>query len=191
MKIYTGGGDRGKTGLFSGERISKASARVDAYGDVDELNSVVGALVASIGRGDNLLIDRLRQIQSRLFGAGAWLAVTPGSESASLLETFPREHVQWLENAIDEMDAQLPPLKHFILPGGCRASAYAHMARTVCRRAERHAVFALENETGTIADDENTKNVVAFLNRLSDFLFVLARYLNQLAGERDIVWKKR
>jgi cob(I)alamin adenosyltransferase len=152
---------------------------------------VVGALVASIDRGDDLLIDRLRQIQSRLFGAGAWLAVTPGSESASLLETFPREHVQWLENAIDEMDAQLPPLKHFILPGGCRASAYAHMARTVCRRAERHAVFALETETGTIADDENTKNVVAFLNRLSDFLFVLARYLNQLAGERDIVWKKR
>ncbi len=190
MKIYTGGGDRGKTGLFSGERVSKASARVDAYGDVDELNSVIGALIASIEPEDEGLFQRLRQIQSRLFGAGAWLAVTSGSESASLLEAFAREHVQWLEQSIDEMDEKLSPLKQFILPGGCKASACAHIARTVCRRAERHAVFALENEAGTISEDENARNVVAFLNRLSDYFFVLARYLNQLAGEPDIIWKK-
>ena len=115
MKIYTGGGDRGKTSLFSGERVNKSDLRVEAYGDVDELASLLGAL-------------------------GAWLAVTPGSPASSELPSISQEHAKGLEAAIDRMEQELPALKDFILPGGHVSAAWAHVARAVCRRAERHVV---------------------------------------------------
>ena len=192
MKIYTGGGDRGKTSLFSGERVSKYHVQVEAYGDVDELNSVIGALAVDLTNERGAILEQLRSIQSALLKAGAWLAVTPGSDSASMLEEFSSEHAVELQNVIDKMDEHLPELRNFILPGGCRSSAWAHLARTVCRRAERRVVFFMKqaDEPQEGASAENLKNIVAFLNRLSDYFFVLARYLNRLSGVDDIVWKK-
>lgn len=189
MKIYTGGGDRGKTSLFSGERVSKCYARVEAYGDIDELNSSIGVLAAFIEDPESGTVDQLEWIQSRLFSAGAHLAVSPGSASADMLDAFTDEPVRSLEGFIDLMESRLPQLKEFIVPGGARSSALAHSARTVCRRAERRVLAAVSGP-GQGGDDENMKNVIAFLNRLSDYFFVLARFLNCLAGVKDLVWKK-
>jgi cob(I)alamin adenosyltransferase len=189
MKIYTGAGDLGKTSLFSGERLSKANQRIEAYGDVDELTSAIGALAASIGDEQNELITQLHQIQSHLFNIGSWLATTPESPSTSLLNKFSDEPYKKLEQDIDLMQKHLPTLKGFILPGGTTSSAWAHLTRTICRRAERHVILSIEIE-GKGLDGENRRSMITYLNRLSDYFFVLARYLNHLSGIQDQLWKK-
>ena len=188
MKIYTGTGDSGKTSLFSGERILKDHARIEAYGAVDELNAVVGTLTASLPESPekNEIRSQLDRIQSDLFHVGAWLATTPESPSAARLTPMTATRSQWLEKLMDRMQDGLAELRSFILPGGHPSAGWAHMARTVCRRAERRAV-ALAAAQSSIS--EPMENVLVYLNRLSDYFFVLARYCNHLAGIEDIVWR--
>jgi cob(I)alamin adenosyltransferase len=186
VKVYTGTGDRGKTSLFSGERVAKADMRIDAYGDVDELNAVIGAVVAQLPKGAGMLSAALRQIQADLFYLGAWLATTPVSVAADQLSPFDDQRATGLEQAMDDMDAELPELKAFILPGGHPAAALAHVARTVCRRAERHVLRLVAEQGGEIVPP----SILVYLNRLSDYLFVCARYCNHLAGEADIPWQR-
>lgn len=192
MKIYTRGGDQGKTGLFSGERVSKNHGRVEAYGEMDELSSVLGALAAALPENQKNLIEEIRQIQSDLLHAGTLLSTSPDTPSFRSLKPFDPEHTKWLENAIDRMDAALPPLKSFILPGGEMSAAWAHIARTVCRRAERRIIALALSAAGT--DTEEIQNclqpVTVYVNRMSDYLFVLARWCNHIAGRPDISWKK-
>jgi cob(I)alamin adenosyltransferase len=185
MRIYTGGGDRGKTSLFSGERMSKSDARVEAYGAVDELNATLGMLVAELLGRQAGLAEEVQRIQSDLFHVGAWLATTPGSPSGEMLQPLTQEHTGWLERAIDRMEADLPPLRSFVLPGGHRAAAWAHIARTVCRRAERRAVRLVEESADAKPD---LQPVLVYLNRLSDYLFVLARTTNDQASVADQPW---
>lgn len=189
MKIYTGTGDRGKTSLFSGERVSKDHLQIEAYGDVDELNSILGLLAADLTVLDADLYEEILHLQSDLFQIGAWLATTPGASSGQLLTALEEENVRRLENRIDRMEALLEPLQNFILPGGHRASALAHVARTVCRRAERRVIGLIEaGTTETLPDSYHWSRV--YINRLSDYLFVLARRVNQLAGVEEIHWKQ-
>ncbi len=188
MKIYTGTGDGGKTSLFSGERILKNDARLEAYGVVDELNAIVGALMAALPDvpQESTVRSQLSQIQSDLFHAGAWLATTTESPCAAKLAPLTTDHVQRLENQVDGMQTELEALRSFILPGGHPAAGWAHIARTVCRRAERRVVTL----TAAPSDSsDQTGNVLVYLNRLSDYFFVLARYCNHLAGIKDDVWR--
>jgi cob(I)alamin adenosyltransferase len=189
MKIYTGTGDYGKTSLFSGERILKSSPRIDAYGDLDELNSVIGAIASALDGGHREMEDELQYVQAMLLDAGAWLATTPGAASSKFLNPFTGEQAQWLESAIDRMTTALPELKQFILPGGHLSASLAHMARTVCRRAERRAIELVEREDAETGTSETMKNILVFLNRLSDFLFVVARYCNHINGQADVLWE--
>ena len=178
-KIYTRRGDDGSTGLFGGPRVRKDDLRVSAYGDVDELNSALGVAREEVPEGDlRSLID---SFQSELFTLGAQLA-TPDIEAAP--KEIPRitaENVARLESEIDRLTEQLPPMKTFILPGGSRAGAALHLCRTVCRRAERKAVELAES--GPVPPE-----ALAYLNRLSDLLFVMARAANLRAGGREIPW---
>lgn len=186
IKVYTGTGDRGKTSLFSGERVGKADLRIEAYGDVDELNAGIGALVAVLPVEATRLAAALRAIQGDLFELGAWLATTPASGAAGLLPPFGEERATGLEKAMDAMDAKLPELKAFILPGGHPAAAMAHVARTVCRRTERH-VLRLSEAEGEAAVPAS---IPLYLNRLSDYLFVCARFCNHLCGVADLPWQR-
>jgi cob(I)alamin adenosyltransferase len=187
MKIYTGGGDRGKTSLFSGERVIKDHRRIDAFGTVDELNSTIGALAGALPA--DTASDRtqeLRRIQSDLFHIGARLATVPDSAMAAAIRDLGSVDSRFLEKAIDRMDAELPPLRSFILPGGHPAAGWAHVARTVCRRAERKVVrLAVEDDAESL---DRLEGIVVFLNRLSDYLFVLARYCNRIAGQAEVAW---
>ena len=188
MKIYTGSGDRGKTSLFSGERIAKSNDRIEAYGDVDELNSVLGYLASILKSDHDDIVAEIRNIQSHLFHVGAWLATTPDSPVVSSLETLPESAATVLEQAIDRMEDDLEALGGFILPGGHATSAIAHVARTVCRRAERHTVRIL-SEPATNGISDSIHPIIVYLNRLSDYLFVLARHCNHIHGVSDIPWK--
>ena len=178
-KIYTRRGDDGSTGLFGGPRVRKDDLRVSAYGDMDELNSALGVAREEVPEGDlRSLIDVL---QSELFTLGAQLA-TPDPEAAP--KEVPRitpQQVDRLEREIDRLTEQLPPMKNFILPGGSRAGAALHFCRTVCRRAERKLV-----ELAEVAPVP--QEVLAYTNRLSDLLFVMARAANLRAGGREIPW---
>jgi cob(I)alamin adenosyltransferase len=179
MKIYTKTGDAGETGLFGGGRVRKDSVRVDAYGEVDELNASLG-LARSLGLPREL-DALLRTLQEQLFTVGAVLA-TPAGTRAS--EHIPRLEPQWIEameKAIDGFETELSPMTHFILPGGSQAAAALHLARTVCRRAERRVVAALR-------EGEAQQEAVVYLNRLSDLLFVMARVANHRAGVEDVKW---
>ncbi|HEX2905239.1 MAG TPA: cob(I)yrinic acid a,c-diamide adenosyltransferase [Phototrophicaceae bacterium] len=178
MKIYTKTGDDGTTSLFSGGRVLKTHLRVEAYGTVDELNSVLG--VARAHQPSPQTDAWLAQIQRQLFHLGADLA-TPLDAKSEWVVRMDADTITWLETRIDEMTAALPPLKNFILPGGSLAAAQLHIARTVCRRAERVAVALAEYEA--IGD-----HVLPYLNRLGDFLFVLARWENQQAGVPEAKW---
>ncbi|MEN9447724.1 MAG: hypothetical protein RJA25_1014 [Bacteroidota bacterium] len=179
MKIYTKTGDKGTTALYGGLRLSKGDLRIEAYGTVDELNSFVGLVATYIT--DKEYNDLLQNIQSRLFDIGGNLAAVPGKKNLILPEV-PEASIFLLENYIDKMNEQLPELKYFILPGGNRPAAVCHVARTVCRRAERCVV--------RLADNEDVKpEMVRYLNRLSDFLFVLARKLAADSHAAEIVWK--
>lgn len=187
MKIYTGTGDKGKTSLFSGERLFKDNVRIEAYGDIDELNSILGALAAHLS-DEKEHIAELRQIQSVLMQLSAWLATNPDSVLIESLAEISTEQITCLENAIDRLQKELPVLKGFILPGGHVTAAWAHVARTVCRRSERKVVPLLANlPKGKAA--EQYRNLFIFLNRLSDYLFVLARHCNHIQGVPDKLWK--
>jgi cob(I)alamin adenosyltransferase len=189
MKIYTGGGDQGKTSLFSGERVFKAHARIDAYGDVDELNSVLGALAAALPVQAVEIGTLIARLQADLMKAGAWLATSPGSPALAQIEALTAADAAALEAAIDRLDAGLPPLRSFILPGGHPAAAWAHIARTVCRRAERRVV-GLDGSEADPARQDHYAGLLVYLNRLSDYLFVLARHLNHVTGTPDRIWKR-
>jgi cob(I)alamin adenosyltransferase len=181
-KIYTGGGDRGRTGLYSGERVRKDAPRIEAGGELDELNSVLGVLAAGLPDPDGPQAGQIRRIQGDLLTLGARLADTAGEFAPGKLD--PR----FLETAMDRLDEGLPDLTAFILPGGHPAGAWAHLARTVCRRAERRVVTlaaGLEEEGQPGLPPE----VQVYLNRLSDYLFVLARRLNHDLGAGDVPWR--
>ena len=192
MKIYTKTGDQGKSSLLSGERVAKNDARIKAYGEVDELNSVIGAVASVLPGGTEPLSEQLQTVQSDLFSVGAWLATTPGAPVADQLVPVDDAAVMRLEAYIDALDALLPELRAFILPGGHPAAAQAHIARTVCRRAERHAIDLLDSATAGERDAQMNllAPILAYLNRLSDYLFVAARYCNHAAGVPDTVWRQ-
>jgi len=179
VKIYTRTGDSGDTALFDGTRVRKSDARVAAYGDVDELNAWLG-LVRAEGVESNLC-DMLVQIQRDLFAIGARLA-DPSHRIADRVSkaTVSREDVARLENWIDTLEAELPPLRRFIVPGGSIAGASLHVARTTCRRAER-AIVALDA-------DSLEPELLIYVNRLSDLLFVMARSANHRAAEPELEW---
>jgi len=189
MKIYTGSGDRGKTSLFSGERVPKDNARIEAYGDLDELNSAIGALIAHLPLECSDLGQELQKIQSDLFAIGAWLATSPGAPAAAALPPLDPDGAAGLEACIDRLDAGLPPLAGFILPGGSPAAAWAHVCRTVCRRTERRVV-SLSAGVMEAAAAEQASRAMVYLNRLSDYFFVLARHLNRIQGIGDRLWKR-
>jgi cob(I)alamin adenosyltransferase len=180
-RIYTRAGDGGATRLASGEKVSKASARVQAYGGVDELNAVIG--LARLETADDDVLDpMLGRVQNDLFDLGADLATPPGKPGAPEALRIVAAQVARLEREIDALNESLEPLTSFVLPGGSRASAQLHLARTVCRRAERAAVaFAQSGDAGIHAE------ALRYLNRLSDLLFVAARYANA-RGQRDVLW---
>lgn len=182
MKIYTKTGDSGQTRLFGGTVVSKNDLRVDCYGSVDELNAAIGVARAA---GLSVESDALCvSIQSTLFVIGAELATLPQNRAKLKLATVSESDVHSLETAIDRHSEELPPLTHFILPGGVLGAAELHRARTVCRRAER-LVVALQ------ATSEVSGSILIYLNRLGDLLFVLARLENARAGSPDIPWSTR
>jgi len=188
MKIYTGTGDGGQTSLFSGERVGKDHPRVETYGDVDELNSVVGALAAALPEGCRAEGASLAAIQEDLFRVGACLATAPGAGLGQAFADLDPQRVRWLEQAIDRLEAGLPPLRQFILPAGHPAAGWSHLARTVARRAERH-LTALWRAEGAAPGAAGYPQVRIYLNRLSDFFFVLARAVNQAAGVAETPWR--
>jgi cob(I)alamin adenosyltransferase len=173
-KIYTKTGDQGETGLGDGSRIDKTAERVAAMGDVDELNSLIGILIEQDISDD--IVEQLQDIQHVLFNLGGELSI-PGAEL--VLE----EHVQKLEGLIDKYNEELPPLKEFILPGGSQAAATCHLARAVCRRAERSVISLAKT-------DAINRNSQIYLNRLSDLFFVFARIIARQAGGKEVYWQK-
>lgn len=183
MKIYTRKGDSGDTSLFGGDRVPKSDARVEAYGTVDELNSALGVAIAALPEELKDWRDRLAAIQSDCFTLGAMLA-TPGAGAAKPehIPELAEFRVEFIEGWIDQLELELPPLKVFVLPGGSEPAAALHLARSVCRRAERCVV--------TLARGDRVEPVVLkYLNRLSDLLFTLARAANARLGVADIEWR--
>jgi cob(I)alamin adenosyltransferase len=185
VKIYTRTGDQGDTGLYGGSRIRKDALRVEAYGSLDELNAALGAALAVLGQNANAVSELLVGIQSVLFDIGAELATPVEREGTALtrrLHGVVAAQTEALEGAIDVFEAQLPPLKSFILPGGTQAASTLHLARTIARRAERRVVSLNSQEPVN-------PEILRYLNRLSDLLFVLARTANRLAGVQEREWK--
>ena len=179
MKIYTKTGDRGDTRLFDGTKTRKDDPRVETYGDVDELNSFIGAAAAWLN--DSVLVAMLADIQRDLFSVGAQLANPKSAQETNERFRLDERRVGILESSIDAFETELPPLRQFILAGGCPAGALLHIARTVCRRAERRVVaLAVQVPVDEI--------VIRYLNRLSDFLFVLARLVNHRQGQQENPW---
>lgn len=181
VKLYTKTGDDGTTGLFGGGRVKKASLRVEAYGTVDETNAAIG--VARAAGLEPFTDGVLAEVQVDLFTLGAELACVPGKEAKMSMKLLGAADAERLEEAIDAAEEGLPPLKSFVLPGGSAQAAALHLARTVCRRAER-AVLALD-------DAPARAEIVVYLNRLSDLLFVLARKANAALGVADVPWAPR
>jgi cob(I)alamin adenosyltransferase len=186
MKIYTKTGDQGQTSLFGGVKVPKDDLRLTTYGTLDEFNSILGIALSELGRAEFsdeprslLLFQRLQRVQNELFQLGAEMATPRGK--ATLSPLIEETHVQRLEIEIDEMEGHLQPLRSFILPGGCVVSSQLHLARTVIRRAEREMASLHRAE---ILRPE----VLCYVNRLSDFLFVCARTVNSIAGVEDIPW---
>lgn len=177
MKIYTKTGDKGETSLFGGKRLPKDHIRIEAYGNVDELNAHIGMVRDLIT--DDVQKSILTQVQKMLFVLGSYLAKDPDKEMA--LPALEESEITLLESNIDALDASLPALKHFILPGGHPVASHGQIARTVCRRAERSVVALAHNEA--VPDF-----VVRYLNRLSDYLFILCRYITTQMGAEEIKW---
>lgn len=184
MKIYTKTGDKGETSLYGGTRVSKAAARVESYGTLDELNAFIG--LAKAGISDEKVLNQLQKIQFDLFTVGSE-AATPtdklilanGKNRLDLM--ISEEEISELEYWMDDLDASLEPLQFFILPSGGKAAASIHVCRTVCRRAERAMVHLNETE-------EVRPELIKYLNRLSDYLFILARYISKISGEKEEYW---
>lgn len=189
MTIYTRTGDKGTTSLFSGERIEKSHDRVEAYGNIDELNSSLGVVASLLPDEMSGLAQEIRRIQKSLFYAASWMATTADSTAVEYLVEVDGNLVSFLENAIDRMQAEMPELKGFIIPGGSQAAACAHVARTVCRRAERRILKLVETK-GTSIDEEQFRRICVFINRLSDYLFMAARYINFRLGIPDQLSKE-
>jgi cob(I)alamin adenosyltransferase len=183
FKVYTKTGDKGSTGLIGGTRVPKDHIRIDAYGTVDELNSVLGVVTDSLG--STAINAWILEIQDRLFTLGATLATDPHKDTKMKLPDLHESDIEWLERRIDEMDEVLPSMKSFILPGGHIAASHAHVARCVCRRAERICVHMQNNEEFV------PEVVLKYLNRLSDFLFVLSRYIVFQNKGQEIPWRAR
>ena len=176
MKIYTKTGDKGQTSLVGGTRVSKDNAQIEAYGTVDELNSAIGIVAGE----DTVYVDFLQYIQHKLFNIGSVLASEGNLDFE--LPTVSEEDILLIEKEIDRLNEGLPRLKNFILPGGNVLSAHTHLARCICRRAERRVV-TLENDEYLIH--------IRFLNRLSDYLFVLSREYLRLDGKQEVIWQKK
>ncbi len=179
-RLYTGGGDRGETSLVGGERVAKDSLRLDAYGTVDEFSSFLGVVLSNRNcpaevRGD------LLAIQTLLFDIGCILATDP--EGPSYTRPIDGEDIAWLERLIDTTDAATPKIRAFILPGGCELAAHTHVARTVCRRAERR-ILALSRV------EKVPTEILVWFNRLSDYLFILGRHLNFLSSTPELLWER-
>lgn len=183
FKIYTKTGDKGSTSLIGGVRVPKNHIRIEAYGTVDELNSFIG-MVNDMAANEKIS-TWLREIQDRLFTVGSVLATNPDKEVKMKLPDVHDEDVTWLEQCIDEMNEVLPEMRSFILPGGQLAASTCHVARCVCRRAERICVGMQEQQ------EQVPELIVRYLNRLSDFLFVLARYIAHIHNVEDLPWRAR
>ena len=184
-RVYTRGGDQGQTSLIGGERVSKASPRLDCYGTVDELNATIGLVLEALetSQASAFLTPILRRVQNELFNLGAELA-TADAETRAKLPRIEQRHVDALERDIDAVNDELPPLKSFVLPGGGWPSAYLHLARTVCRRGERLVVeLASREDVGALG--------VQYLNRLSDALFVWGRWCVLKDGKPEPLWDSR
>lgn len=185
MPIYTKFGDKGQTSLLGGKVVSKDDLRVDAYGNVDELNAVLGVVIATCDYDDIAKI--LKQIQNDLFIIGAELASSSSSSSSSKKTRITRitaEKVIDMEKIIDGIEEQLTPLRNFILPGGTKLAALIHLARTVCRRAER-SIISLDKK------EKVNNEIIKYINRVGDLLFVLARFANRKKHVQEIIWKGR
>ncbi|TAI49360.1 cob(I)yrinic acid a,c-diamide adenosyltransferase [Flagellimonas allohymeniacidonis] len=179
MKIYTKTGDKGTTALFTGARVPKHHIRIESYGTIDELNSVLGLVRDQEIDGHSKGI--LALVQNKLFTVGAILATEPKKDNRLKIPRINIEDIELLENEIDQMNEELPPMTHFILPGGHTTVSYCHMARTTCRRAERMISYLHEKEPVP-------ENVIAYINRLSDYLFVLARKLSKQLNAQEVKW---
>jgi cob(I)alamin adenosyltransferase len=181
MKIYTKSGDAGETSLWGGSRVKKSHPRVNAYGTLDEANSVIGLAISFLPASQGLILEHLNRIQNELFVVGSELATQPGSKiSISLIDEAA---VQRLEAEIDQMESMLDPLQNFILPSGSSAGSALHLARTVIRRAERDCV-----DLKFTHGEEIRPQVIFYLNRLSDYLFVMARFANKALGQPETKW---
>lgn len=179
-RLYTGGGDDGTTSLVGGERARKDSLRLDAYGTIDEFSAFLGWLAAMPLETE--IEEELKEVQNRLFDIGGYMASNPGDTGLPPVKALDESRRE-IEGWIDRLDASTPKIRAFVLPGGCEAAARAHVARTVCRRAERRIV-ALARE------EEVDEEVLRYFNRLSDYLFILSRYLNHKAGVDEIIWQQ-
>ena len=185
-RVYTKGGDKGETSLIGGERVSKADPRLECYGTIDELNATIGLMIEALetSAARDHLTPILRRVQNELFNLGCELA-TPDAEQRAKLPRIEARHVESLERDIDAVNDDLPALKSFVLPGGGWPSAYAHLARTVCRRAERLVVGLMQ------AEDVGGELPVQYLNRLSDALFVWGRWCAHKDGKPEPLWDSR
>lgn len=183
LKIYTKTGDKGTTSLIGGTKVSKSHIRIESYGTVDELNSWIGVLIDHIE--DQTTRQTLKEVQDRLFTIGSSLACDPDKEPKLKIPDLHEEDVVFLEKEIDRMNESLPEMKSFILPGGAPVISFAHVARCVCRRAERICV-SMQDESMEIEE-----LVTKYLNRLSDYLFVVARYAGHLTGAKEVAWRAR
>ncbi len=183
FKIYTKTGDKGSTSLIGGVRVPKNHIRIESYGTVDELNSQLG-LVQDLAE-DASVSEWLREVQDRLFTLGSELATAPDKDIKMKLPDLHESDVTWLEGRIDFMNETLPEMRSFIIPGGNAAASACHVARCICRRAERICV-AME-----LGEESVPELAIRYLNRLSDFLFVLARYITHQAGGEDMPWRAR
>ena len=183
LKIYTKTGDLGKTSLIGGTKVPKSHLRIETYGTTDELNSYIGLVADMIT--DEKSKTTLKEIQDRLFTIGSSLACDPDKEPLMKMPDLKETDVELLEKEIDKMNESLPPMKFFVLPGGHPAVSTAHVARCVCRRAERLCVNMQEHELFV------DPLVIKYINRLSDYLFVLSRYIGYLLGVEEVAWKPR
>lgn len=182
MKLYTKGGDKGRTSLIGGERVRKTDVRVEAYGTADELQANIAYLADRMAHEEDLMpyVEDCRKICSLLMTTCSLLAIGCGGEGK--VPSLTDENISWLEGRIDALQAELKPVEYFTIPGGCELSSFCHICRTVCRRAERRAIEAAENY-------EIDHSVLIFLNRLSDYLYALCRTIVERLGVDEILWK--
>lgn len=188
MKICTGKGDAGRTSIWGGRRLRKDDPRIEAIGGVDECNAAIGVALAK-GVPERIAV-LLRQVQSMLFVVGSDLMAPDRSGPGASLPRVGESDAADLERAIDELELELPALRNFLIPGGTEAAAYLHLARTVCRRAERQVTRLDEYREGAEGGEPASAAVRVYLNRLSDMLFVAARYLNNTTGAGDVLWHR-